>query len=178
MKINLDLKNAIPEREAKTDILPAGKYRSKIIEVEAKETKTGGTYLALYFEVMAGVELGKVFCDRLNLINSSAEAVRIAESRLKGLLVKANYPNPDFLADTDECQSMCISCKHKYQMSRRDIKRLYDANYREENREHLLIADSNGSLDLIIPPASLVISAHRPPLSSACIPLRSMPVFG
>jgi len=39
----------------------------------------------------------------------------------------------------DGCQSMCISCKHKYQMSRRDIKRLYDANYREENREHLSI---------------------------------------
>ena len=62
--------------------VPPGKYIAKIVSSELKDTKTGGQMLVLAFEIAAGAFAGKGFVSRLNLVNASAAAVKIANEEL------------------------------------------------------------------------------------------------
>lgn len=39
----------------------------------------------------------------------------------------------------DGRQAKCKECKHIYQMNRKELKSVYDAKYREKNKEHLKV---------------------------------------
>lgn len=102
MQISLDLAGHEAEKDSKVDLLPDGDYLGKIVEVDCKETKgKTGWILVLYFQVLQGEFAGKIFCDNLNIANVNADAQRISLSRLKGILEKAGYANPNHLADTE-----------------------------------------------------------------------------
>lgn len=109
MQLNLDLTQCQPEKDSKVDLLPAGDYLGKITEVDCKETKgKTGWLLVLYFLVMEGEHAGKTFCDNLNIANANADAQRISLSRLKGILEKTGYANPNHLSDTDHMVGMTL----------------------------------------------------------------------
>jgi hypothetical protein len=66
--------------------MPAGKYQAMVVSSEMKPTKAGtGKYLELQFEVTEGVHQGRMFWDRLNVVNPNPTAVDIAERELASL---------------------------------------------------------------------------------------------
>lgn len=63
--------------------VPPGKYVTKIIDSEVKDTSTGGQMLVLNFDIVAGAFTGKGFVTRLNLWNSNPKAVQIAGDEMQ-----------------------------------------------------------------------------------------------
>lgn len=73
--------NAVPESEFAA--IPAGEYPAVIVDSDMKPTKSGtGKYLELVHQVIDGPYKGKKVWSRLNLINSNAQAVQIAQQNL------------------------------------------------------------------------------------------------
>lgn len=65
------------------DVLPAGEYKAEIVGSEMKPTSAGtGEYLNLTFKIVAGNFEGRLFWDRLNLVNPNPKAVEIAQRTL------------------------------------------------------------------------------------------------
>jgi len=62
--------------------IPPGKYIAAIVNSELKDTSTGGIMLVLYGEILAGPYTGKGFVTRLNLVNATPTAVKIANEEL------------------------------------------------------------------------------------------------
>ena len=68
------------------DVLPAGDYKAAIVKSEVKDAKKqGNRYINLEFEVMDGEMQGRRFWAILNLWNSNAQAVEIAERELRSI---------------------------------------------------------------------------------------------
>lgn len=66
--------------------IPAGKYLAVITESEMKPTKNGsGQYLQLTFQVLDGPCKGRLVWSRLNLHNSNATTVQIAQQELSSI---------------------------------------------------------------------------------------------
>ena len=65
--------------------IPAGEYRCSCIKSEWKNTKSGGRYLEFTWEVLEGEYEKRMLWSRLNLENSSAQAVSIARSELSSI---------------------------------------------------------------------------------------------
>ena len=79
--INIDTTHIDPT--PRFDPIPAGDYPVIITASEMKQTKDGtGQYLELTLEVQAGEFQGRKLFDRLNLNNSSRQAVEIAQRQL------------------------------------------------------------------------------------------------
>lgn len=67
-------------------VLPAGEYLAAIAKSEVRDAKTAGNrYINLEFEVMDGVARGRRFWTMLNLWNSNAQAVEIAQRELNSI---------------------------------------------------------------------------------------------
>ena len=102
MKLGIDLTNVEPERESKTQFVPAGNYNTVIIEAEAKETAKKGAMLVVYHQITDGPHAGKTVADRINFINSNPDAQKWGLARLKTLCLLCKVKNPNKLDDTDE----------------------------------------------------------------------------
>ena len=68
------------------DALPAGEYIAAIVKSEKRDAKTqGNAYINLEFEVMEGQAAGRRFWSTLNLWNSNAKAVEVAQRELNSI---------------------------------------------------------------------------------------------
>lgn len=67
------------------DLLPAGDYTCIITESEMADTRTGGQMLKLTLQVIEGEHTNRMLFDRLNLVNSNAKAVEIAQRTLSSI---------------------------------------------------------------------------------------------
>ncbi len=77
---------AIPEDDRNFDPLPAGQYKMQVIESRMQDTKSGsGQMLVLTLEILDGPYQNRKLWDQLNIINDSADAVRISQIALKAL---------------------------------------------------------------------------------------------
>lgn len=83
-------------------LLPVGIYNMKITDTEVSETNSGGHALKVTFTVLDGEHEGKSIVEMLNIVNSNADAQRIALNSLKTILTVGGHANPNHLADSDE----------------------------------------------------------------------------
>lgn len=68
------------------EVIPAGKYKVQVVNSEMKPTKDGaGQYLWLELEILDGEYQNRKLWDRINLVNSNAQAVEIAQRTLSAL---------------------------------------------------------------------------------------------
>ena len=100
MKINLNLTDA--NLLSEKSVLPTGVYNVRIIQSESVETKSGGGMLVLTAVVVGGEMAGRHYVERLNIVNSNDDAVRMAYSTLKTILTKAGHKNPNSFVDDQE----------------------------------------------------------------------------
>ena len=105
------------------DILPAGDYLAAIAKSEKRDSKSGGgAYINLEFEVMDGPARGRRFWTMLNLWNSNAQAVEIAQRDLSAICHAAGKLR---VSDTEELHGIPM-------LVRLTIKK--DEKYGEQNR--------------------------------------------
>lgn len=70
--------------------IPAGEYLAVITEDEMKDSKSGGQYLKLTFEIIEGDYKGRKLWVNLNLVNSNPKAVEIARADLSAICRAVN----------------------------------------------------------------------------------------
>ena len=75
------------EPASERGVLPAGEYLAAIAKSDVRDAKTGGgnRYINLEFEVMDGPAKGRRFWTMLNLWNSNAQTVEIAQRELSSI---------------------------------------------------------------------------------------------
>ena len=74
------------EPSASFEPVPAGKYLAAITATEMKPTKNAtGSYLQLTLTILEGEHKGRTLWDRLNLVNPSQQAMKIAQSELSAV---------------------------------------------------------------------------------------------
>jgi hypothetical protein len=81
--LNFDATVVAPATELQP--LPNGDYKVAIMESEMKQSKTGGEYLALEYQVLDGEFKGRRLWQNLNLKNANATAVEIARAELSAI---------------------------------------------------------------------------------------------
>lgn len=88
------------EPASRFDPLPAGSYVAVVTESEMKPTKSGqGEYLQLTFQIVEGEHRGRILWDRLNLVNPTKAAVKIAQATLSAICRAVAVPRPNESAD-------------------------------------------------------------------------------
>lgn len=102
-KLNLNLENVSEEGGSKFSKVPAGVYPVVIESVDVKDSKKGGHYLEISFQITEGDFSGKCLVDRVNInVPDSVKATEIGLGRLKRIAVCSQVKNPNMIADTDD----------------------------------------------------------------------------
>lgn len=77
---------AVDPSEARDfEVLPAGEYAAAIVKSEKRDSKSGGAYINLEFEIYDGEAKGRRVWTMLNLWNANAQAVEIAQRDLSAI---------------------------------------------------------------------------------------------
>ena len=73
--------------------IPSGEYMAIVKSAEVKDTKAGdGQYIKTQMEVIGGEHDGRKFWANFNVKNKNPEAVRIAMSDLKSMMLASGLP--------------------------------------------------------------------------------------
>lgn len=99
-----------PEPDNNFSPIPAGEYTMRVINSEMKDTKTGGSMLVLEMDIIDGPQAGRKHWERLNLVNSNAQAVEIAQRSLAQLCLAVGKVSVE---DSDELHMLPFVAKMK-----------------------------------------------------------------
>jgi hypothetical protein len=92
--------------------IPAGIYIAEIVKSKMKDTKDGtGKYLMLQFKIIEGDFSKRFVFINLNLVNKSAEAVQIAKSNLKSIVVACGLGDDYELEDSVDLHNTAMGIK-------------------------------------------------------------------
>lgn len=96
------------------DTLPAGDYLAAIAKSEKRDSKKGGSFISLEFEVLDGQAKGRRFWSMLNLWNSNAQAVEIAQRELSAICHACGKLR---VSDTEELHAIPMLVRLKIEKS-------------------------------------------------------------
>ena len=117
-------------------VVPEGKYLA-IIESSIEKPVKGNPnnkYLELRFQVVEGAHQGAKLWARLNLVNSNATAVKIAQQELGAICRAVNLPTPNDSADLHDLPlvlSVRVSRRGDTGALRNEIKAYFSKNSQE-----------------------------------------------
>jgi hypothetical protein len=83
-----------PENNA-SSVIPAGEYEAIITSSEKKDTKSGGAYLNMEFQITKGPMQNRRHFEKLNMWNANETAVQIARSTLSKICRAVGVLNPN-----------------------------------------------------------------------------------
>lgn len=97
-KLNLSIKEV---NKQDFSPIPDGKYNVVIARIDVKESKSGGHYLSVGYQVMDGDFKGRVIFDNVNVAHSNPDVVRIGMERLATIAWATGHTG-DSIDDTDD----------------------------------------------------------------------------
>lgn len=103
-KLNLNLTDVQEQSSSGYSFVPAGRYTMKVVKTDVAENKNkNGHILTADLEVQDfGDHVSKRIPYKMNIVNPSADAQRIALSQLKTLAIATCAKNPNAIGDSDE----------------------------------------------------------------------------
>lgn len=99
-KLNLSIKNVEVNKQDYSAI-PDGKYNVVVAKADVKESKAGGHYLNVGYQIVDGDFKGRIIFDIVNIAHSNPEVVRIGMERL-ATIAWATGHEKDSVDDTDD----------------------------------------------------------------------------
>ena len=90
------------------DPLPSGWYQAMVTKTEGKDTKNGGWYVQITFDILGPTNAGRKIWSNLNLKNNNADAVRIAQQHLGDINRALGMAS---IKDTDEWLGKTLEIK-------------------------------------------------------------------
>lgn len=106
-----------PSEGRDNSVLPAGDYLAAIAVSEKKDSKKGGAYINLEFEVVDGHAKGRRFWTMLNLWNSNQIAVDIAQRDLSAICHACGKLK---VSDTEELHGIPMLVRLKIKPAQKD----------------------------------------------------------
>ena len=94
------------------DLVPEGWYTAQITKSEIKDSSTGGKYISLQFKIVEGDYAKRVVFANLNIVNSNATTVKIAEQQLKKICTALGLEE---IEDTSELHNQDLQIQVKIQ---------------------------------------------------------------
>lgn len=86
--------------------VPAGEYVLTVSSAEIKDTRSGGKYIKVQFDIVGPSYQGRKLFANINYINSSTRAEQIGRQELRRLQIAAGIPDP--LIDTDQLRGATV----------------------------------------------------------------------
>ena len=99
-KLGLSIKNVEVNKQDFSPI-PDGKYNVVVAKADVKESKSGGHYLNVGYQITDGDFKGRMIFDIVNIAHSNPEVVRIGMERL-ATIAWATGHEKDSVDDTDD----------------------------------------------------------------------------
>jgi len=101
------------EPQEEFELLPEGQYKAIIAECNDKDTKDGtGKLIEVKLQIIEDPGKGRIFFDRLNIINANETAVQIAKQTLAAICRAVGVMNPQ--ANSDLCNiPFVLTLKHE-----------------------------------------------------------------
>lgn len=99
-RLNLSIKNVEVNKQDYSPV-PDGKYNVVVAKADVKESKSGGHYLNVGYQVVDGDFKGRIIFDIVNIQHSNPEVVRIGMERL-ATIAWATGHEKDSVDDTDD----------------------------------------------------------------------------
>lgn len=100
-KLGLSLKNVKVQKLNDYSALPDGKYSVVVAKADVKQSKAGGHYLNVGYQVVDGDHKGRIVFDIVNIEHSNPEVVSIGMERL-ATIAWATDLGKDSVDDTDD----------------------------------------------------------------------------
>ena len=104
-----DIRTAVP-----FEPLPKGKYTVKVDATDLKQTKNGtGQYIKIEFVVLGPIFQGRKLFANLNIVNDSAESMRIGRQQVKSLMVAGGMSQEQInhFNDTDQLLGLTVNAR-------------------------------------------------------------------
>jgi hypothetical protein len=114
--------DSVPAPTTNYDAIPAGLYEATIANAEIKDSKSGGKYFNVRYDITGPSHAGRVVFDMITISNANPKAEEVGRQQL-GELIRAI--GLDKLADTDQLIGGSLIIKL-------DVKQ--SEKYGEENR--------------------------------------------
>lgn len=91
--------DSVPQSTNNYDAIPAGMYEATIANAEIKDTKSGGKYINVRYDITGPAHIGRVVFGMITIANANPKAEEVGRQQL-GELIRAI--GLDKLADTDQ----------------------------------------------------------------------------
>ena len=101
-------KDSVPEQQTSYDAIPAGWYDATIAGAELKDSKSGGKYINIRYDILGPSHSGRVVFGMITVANSNVKAEEIGRQQLGQVI---NALGITKLSDTDQLIGGTISIK-------------------------------------------------------------------
>lgn len=91
--------DSVPASTTSYDAIPAGMYEATIANAEIKDSKSGGKYINVRYDITGPAHIGRVVFGMITIANANPKAEEVGRQQL-GELIRAI--GLDKLADTDQ----------------------------------------------------------------------------
>ena len=91
--------DSVPEQTGSYDVIPAGLYEANISSVDLKDSKSGGKYLNIRYDITGPSHVGRVVFGMITISNHNPKAEEVGRQQLASLL---RCIGMDKLSDTDQ----------------------------------------------------------------------------
>lgn len=91
--------DSVPAQTTSYDVLPAGFYDATIANAELKDSKSGGKYINVRFDITGPSHTGRVVFGIINVANPNPKAEEVGRQQLGDLIRAIGL---DKLSDTDQ----------------------------------------------------------------------------
>ena len=91
--------DSVPASTTSYDALPAGLYEATIANAEIKDTKSGGKYINVRYDITGPSHAGRVVFGMITIANANPKAEEVGRQQLGDLIRAISL---DKLADTDQ----------------------------------------------------------------------------
>lgn len=91
--------DSAPVQTTNYDVLPAGLYDANIASAELKDTRSGGKYINVRYDITGPTHIGRVVFGMINISNPNPKAEEIGRQQLAQLIQAIGL---DKISDTDQ----------------------------------------------------------------------------
>ena len=91
--------DSVPAQTTNYDALPAGFYDATIANAEIKDSKSGGKYINVRYDITGPTHAGRVVFGMITIVNANPKAEEVGRQQLGQLIQSIGL---DKLADTDQ----------------------------------------------------------------------------
>ena len=132
--------DSVPAQTNSYEVLPAGFYDATIANAELKDSKSGGKYINVRYDITGPSHAGRVVFGMITVANSNPKAEEVGRQQLASLLRAIGL---DQIQDTDQLIGATLAIKVVVEQSEQYGEQNRVSGYRANNKKSSAPAATN-----------------------------------